>query len=1071
MGLLILFSPLPLASVDYWAILTMQICVLALMGIYLTMKKKPEINPHLSALIKKIRIPLIAFFVYMVIQCLPFPKFLSHLFSPGTLQFHHSFSFEPIRLKLMSISLAPFHSFREASELLTYFLAGFLVIKTVTTKNHLKKIIYLLVGMGVFQSLYGMFELTRSNPHVLFYKKTINLNMLTGTFINQNHIVGYLAMIFPLAVGLIVARINPYILPERNWREKFIHLTNRKGLSHIFLVAAVFVICFGIFLSRSRMGLFLLLFSFIIFSQLSISYYGGVRRAQTLLKKYVRIFFVLVTVVILFFGVDATLDRFALENLAQEGRPQYWANMTRMIGDFPLFGTGLGTFAYVYPAYEKGQIHAFLVHAHNDYLEYLSELGIIGMAFMMFVIFYMAIKFFKVWKKRRNPFLKGVGMGGLVSLLLIGTHSFTDFNLHIPANMLLFSLVFSLTTVARYLGWEGPQKSLEPGNNGESENKVPGDSLLMAVDGNPGNKKRSFSKRHGRVIGLISLTILGAVNILTYTNIHLHLKAKRKIGNLNQKIQMLDKSNSIAPFNDGVFHDLGKAYFQLGMNNIGRPQQRDDFLFQSLKNLKTSVRLNPGYYQTHFHLAQTMMYLNYFSDGDYDYFAEFKKAARLNNFDQEAYFEVGRILLSKWPELSSEDQTFCLQILRKITEEAEIEDLRSIIQIWAAVVRDYRVMNMLLPEKSHIYRMYADLLGEVSLSVKERQLKMTEAEGLEFMEAVEANEEGQTALRFFRLYRAEDLFSSGLDKLENIRFYQRLSGRNVIDPKKFFTLKKSLMLGLLKSRVELKKSFSEIKDLFCAYIDKEDSQEKIKDLENFLVYNNYLDRSQMPSFKDMDQILCRLTIDFARHRYQDIIRFGENLKTKLLMMDNKSTEEFARIYEILGDSYNKLDYIFDTGNFYEKAIEIVPNDADLLIKLQAYYDWLNRSQQVKNIQERLNNLLTSSEIDISNPHIIKGQLYTFPIRIEQDEVDITLELAEDGDLDRPLVSVFLNGCVCWEDYVEDGHHTITLRPNFGDNLMQIRSVNKHIQLVRVGCISRSVGLSQEPFLDPPQPQD
>lgn len=470
---LIIFSPLPAASVGYWAILTIQLIVIALMVLYLLMKKKPEINPQLSLFAGRLKLPFLIIFIFACVQFFPLPKIILQLLSPGTIQFHQGFSFEPVRVSLLCISLAPFQSFRETLEILTYVLAGFLVIKTVTTKKQLRSMLYLLVGMGVFQSFYGMVQLSLSDPRILFYRKTLNLDMLTGTFINQNHLAGYLAMIFPLAVGLIVAGINPYKMSQRQWSERFIHLTKRRGVSHVLLTTAVIVMCSGVFLSRSRMGLFLILFSFILFTQFSILYFGGLKQAQSMLKKYFKILFVVVTVAVLFFGVDATLDRFALENLAQEGRPQYWANMTKMIGDFPLLGTGLGTFAYVYPAYEKGQIHAFLVHAHNDYLEYLSELGLPGMALLMYIIIIMAMRIFRVWRKRHNPVFKGLGMGGMVSLLLIGIHSFTDFNLHIPANMLLFTLVFSLTAVAVHLDWKGSPEQKDKGN--KQRNKQPDD--------------------------------------------------------------------------------------------------------------------------------------------------------------------------------------------------------------------------------------------------------------------------------------------------------------------------------------------------------------------------------------------------------------------------------------------------------------------------------------------------------------------------------------------------------------------------------------------------------------------
>ena len=96
---------------------------------------------------------------------------------------------------------------------------------------------------------------------------------------------------------------------------------------------------------------------------------------------------------------------------------------------------------------ESGETLIRLYHAHNDYLEFLSELGIVGMMLLLGGILYMFMKSFAVWRKRRHPEVKGLGLGGILATICILIHSFTDFNLHIPANMLLFSVVLSLTAV------------------------------------------------------------------------------------------------------------------------------------------------------------------------------------------------------------------------------------------------------------------------------------------------------------------------------------------------------------------------------------------------------------------------------------------------------------------------------------------------------------------------------------------------------------------------------------------------------------------------------------------------
>ena len=169
--------------------------------------------------------------------------------------------------------------------------------------------------------------------------------------------------------------------------------------------------------------------------------------------------FLLVTIICLYVGIQATIDRFALDLLLSGGRPHYWGSVIMTIKDFPLVGTGLGTFSSVYPAYAKTRTYALLGHAHNDYFEYMSELGAVGMAFLLGGILFIVYKTFLTWYKRRNAEVKGLVLGGLIAIIVIGIHSFTDFNLHIPSNILLFTVILSVTYVAAYYRPRGIRSS------------------------------------------------------------------------------------------------------------------------------------------------------------------------------------------------------------------------------------------------------------------------------------------------------------------------------------------------------------------------------------------------------------------------------------------------------------------------------------------------------------------------------------------------------------------------------------------------------------------------------------
>ena len=61
---LIIFSPLPAASVYEWSILVIQLWVLVLLGAYILMRDKPAINPDLARTLWWPKHLFVGFFVF-----------------------------------------------------------------------------------------------------------------------------------------------------------------------------------------------------------------------------------------------------------------------------------------------------------------------------------------------------------------------------------------------------------------------------------------------------------------------------------------------------------------------------------------------------------------------------------------------------------------------------------------------------------------------------------------------------------------------------------------------------------------------------------------------------------------------------------------------------------------------------------------------------------------------------------------------------------------------------------------------------------------------------------------------
>jgi O-antigen ligase len=126
-----------------------------------------------------------------------------------------------------------------------------------------------------------------------------------------------------------------------------------------------------------------------------------------------------------------------------KARRTVWGGIVKMIADHPLMGTGPGTFALIFTQYQPpGQLPPYKM-AHNDYLHFVSEAGL----FLIPVIIWMIIALFKKgFKKLKNPsrLVRGITLGALSGITAILIHSIPDFNLHIPANAILFTILAAL---------------------------------------------------------------------------------------------------------------------------------------------------------------------------------------------------------------------------------------------------------------------------------------------------------------------------------------------------------------------------------------------------------------------------------------------------------------------------------------------------------------------------------------------------------------------------------------------------------------------------------------------------
>ncbi len=461
---LLVWAPLPAASVYEWTILFLEVAVLLLLGLYAVgAKQMPWFGTQRGALfgagekvaVGKPKLPglLFALFVaYMFVQVAPLPGGLVRLFSRrSVLQGIPGGMLSPFS-GFQSLSILPSATVKLALQILAYILVGYLVIRIVRLKKPIFTAFYVIVLSGIFQAFYGIFELYSKSPRILFYKKTYGLGSVTGTFVNRNHLSGFLEMAIPLAIGLVIARIDLFSMAKMKWRQKILYMAEKGMARNLLLVFGILVMALAVIFSKSRSGVFILIMTFLMFFEMTVLFSRETRRRKRWTRNFLAVTFIGLTFLSLYIGIDAVLARFS--RLQDQSRIDVWNNTVQIIGDYPVFGTGLGTFQWMLPLYEKHWQKAHFTYAHNDYLEYLSELGIVGFGLLVGGILFMLVKSFLIWRERRRHWVKGLAMGGIVAVVNMLIHSITDFNLHIPANMLLFAAVLALTWVTVHYKYE-----------------------------------------------------------------------------------------------------------------------------------------------------------------------------------------------------------------------------------------------------------------------------------------------------------------------------------------------------------------------------------------------------------------------------------------------------------------------------------------------------------------------------------------------------------------------------------------------------------------------------------------
>jgi len=303
---------------------------------------------------------------------------------------------------------------------LLFFLTG----QAFRNPRDLRFLAWFLMCFAFGVAVFGIAQNFTSHYVLYWYRPLTNGGNPFGPYVNRNDFAGLMELLAPIGLSLVLFR------GVRTEQMPFV------GMLTVVPIIALL-------LTGSRGGIVSFVFEVGVLAL--IVYVARSKKSQIVP------FAIVVLVALLamgWLGANRVLDRFSsyrADELTANRRITMLKGTWHVFLDHPLIGCGLGTLVTVYPRYEPYYDGKIVDHAHNDYVEALAETGIAGgICGLAFLLLWLREARMRLVREQ-TFFSKAIHAAGVTACTGMAVHSFVDFNLHIPANGLVFLVVVALS--------------------------------------------------------------------------------------------------------------------------------------------------------------------------------------------------------------------------------------------------------------------------------------------------------------------------------------------------------------------------------------------------------------------------------------------------------------------------------------------------------------------------------------------------------------------------------------------------------------------------------------------------
>jgi tetratricopeptide (TPR) repeat protein len=422
--LLVFFSPLAIGTVEPWAY---AVVIAAAVAAFTALALKRRLPDQIA--ITPLGAVLLVMTLYTGLQTVPLPPSIVAFLSPS------GFALQQTALKdagfamgWLPISLDRYATLTEFAKLIGYALLFLTIVNYFGC--HDRRVRRLLVAMtcaGTLVALIGFWQKFFGGNRI-FGVIEVTPRFFISTFVNPNHLAGYLGLVSPVALGLGLST------SDRRKRVVLVTLSAFLGIA--------------VFLTLSRGGMIAF-----VGGQIFLAGLLWMKRAQNRGRAALIPLFaasvLCVAAWLAYAPIEAKFQQLAADHQAAEGRFTVWGDDLPMMWSYAATGIGRGAYAQMHTRQNTLPAQITFLFAENSYLQAAIDWGVLGLLMILSMVG-------TAWLAVRQGPGHGKWAGVFGGLLVIALHNFVDFNLETGAGAVAFTILLGLTAARAFADMMAP---------------------------------------------------------------------------------------------------------------------------------------------------------------------------------------------------------------------------------------------------------------------------------------------------------------------------------------------------------------------------------------------------------------------------------------------------------------------------------------------------------------------------------------------------------------------------------------------------------------------------------------